>query len=82
MENTENYMPQKDDYVTIEEWIDSNDKSYIRSVFKVLGVDGDLVCCKHLERSVIPTTILSTKQVRFRKLSYAFAQLIMDNQKW
>jgi len=72
MEKTENYMPQKDDYVTVEEWIDSDDKSYIRSVFKVLGVDDDLVCCKHLERSVIPITILSTKQVRFRKLSYAF----------
>ena len=81
MENTENYMPQVGDYVTIGEWVDSDDKSYIRSVFKVLGVDGDLVYCKHLERSLMPTTILSTKQVRFRKLSYSFAQLIMDSQK-
>ena len=61
MENTENYMPQVGDYVTIGEWVDSDDKSYIRSVFKVLGVDGDLVYCKHLERSLMPTTILSTK---------------------
>ena len=57
---------QPGDYVTVEEWIGSDDRSYTRDVLKVLAVDGNLL---HVERiSGKPYTItLHQKQCKIRE---------------
>ena len=73
------YVPEVEDFVTVTEWINSDDKSYKRDIFKVVAIDENLIYCKFLTRKS-QDLILDSNEVVFRQVSKDFALTIINNR--
>ena len=69
------------DYVTVDSWVNSTDRSYTTDVLLVECIDDDLIHCSDIRsRSKFPI-ILRAERVNLRIVSNEFAESIINRMQ-